>query len=577
MARFGLVLFAATATVASLAAAPAAPAAQAIPSVAAAVPVITVNAAAPFRPVTHLAAGGLYALSQPGVPANSLLYPLHMNSVVQMAPGGQQLPNGEPTPAGDALVVNASATAVGASEIIRMPDIYPNFPYRWVSWSDWLSKVDTMVKARLADTADTNLATWELWNEPDGTWNTSAAGSFDAGWVRTYQEVRKLDSVTPIQGPSISHWSESYMQDFLGNAKANNALPDVISWHELGGPSTIAADVAACVALENSLGITPRPISIEEYATTSEIDNPGALVRYLAGFERTGVANAERAFWHEYGTVDGLVTVSGVNGTTTNQPTGTWWLYKWYGDMSGSMVAVTPPSGSSLDGLASYDPLSKTADIIVGGAAGTTDVTVSGVGGLGSSVSAVVESTATVNRFTAETSPTVVSQQTLTAANGQLTVQIPGMSASSAYQVLLRPAGGGGTQQLYYAANASVHNATIVAGSAAPDGYYVGNLTHSGDARNDSFVDFLVNVPSARTYTMTVDYADPASSTGTLGLAFDGGAWQTLAFSPTGSGWGTRTTTLSLHAGYNVIRLAMGSPFFAGGSGTVNLGSIQLS
>jgi len=90
-----------------------------------------------------------------------------------------------------------------------------------------------------------------------------------------------------------------------------NALPDIISWHELGGPSTIAADVAACVALERSLGITLRPISIEEYATTSEINDPGALVPYLAAFERNGVANAKRAFWYEYGTVDGLVTVSG--------------------------------------------------------------------------------------------------------------------------------------------------------------------------------------------------------------------------------------------------------------------------
>ena len=188
-----------------------------------------------------------------------------------------------------------------------------------------------------------------------------------------------------------------------------NALPDIISWHELGGPSTIAADVAACVALERSLGITLRPISIEEYATTSEINDPGALVPYLAAFERNGVANAERAFWYEYGTVDGLVTVSGVNGTTTNEPTGTWWLYKWYGDMSGSMVTVTPPAGSSLDGVASYDPLSKTANVIVGGASGTTNVTVSGISGLGSSVSAVMESTATRDRFTSVTAPATVS------------------------------------------------------------------------------------------------------------------------------------------------------------------------
>lgn len=558
-----------------LAAATLVPAAALLPvSSAAAAPTITVNAAAPYRAVTHVAAGGLYALAEPGDPANSLLYPLHLNSVVQMAPGGQQLPNGEPAPAGDALVVNPSATAVGASEIVRMPDIYPNFPYQWVSWTDWLAKVGTMVKARLAASNDTSIAAWELWNEPDWTWNTSAAGSFDAGWVRTYQEVRSLDSITPIQGPSISTWNESWMQNFLSYAKANNALPDIISWHELGGPSSIAADVAACVALEKSLGITPRPISIEEYGTTSEIDDPGALVPYLAAFEQSGVSNAERAFWHEYGTVDGLVTVSGVNGTTTNQPAGTWWLYKWYGDMTGSMVAVTP-AGSALDGVASYDPLSKTADIIVAGS-GTTNVTVTGISGLGSSVTAQVESTSTPNRFTAVTSPTVLSQQTLAVSGGQVTVQIPNMSASSAYQVLLRPAGGSGAQQLYYAANASLHNASIVASAAAPDGYYVGGLTHSGDVRNDSFADFVVNVPTTRSYTMTVDYANPGSSTGTLGLAYDGGAWHTLAFPTTGSGWATTSTTVSLTAGYNVIRLAMGSPFFAGGSGTVNLGYLQL-
>lgn len=87
-------------------------------------------------------------------------------------------------------------------------------------------------------------------------------------------------------------------------------------------------------------------------------------------------------------------------------------------------------------------------------------------------------------------------------------------------------------------------------------------------------MDFLLDVPTARTYTMTMDYANPGTSTGTLGLAYDGGAWHTLAFPATGSGW--TSTTVSLTAGYNIIRLAMGSPFFAGGSGTVNLGYLRL-
>ena len=188
-----------------------------------------------------------------------------------------------------------------------------------------------------------------------------------------------------------------------------------------------------------------------------------------------------------------------------------------------------------------------------------------------------MESTSTANRFTAVTAPTVLSRQTLPVFAGQVTVQIPSMSAARAYQVLLRPADGSGAQQLYYAANASLHNASILASAAAPDGYYVGGLTHSGDARDDSFADFVVDVPTARSYTMTVDYANPGSSSGPLGLVYDGGTWHTLAFASTGSGWGTISTSVSLTAGYNVIRLAMGAPFFAGGSGAVNLGYLQLS
>jgi len=80
-----------------------------------------------------------------------------------MAPGGSQLPNGEPAPAGDALVVAPEAKAAGAKVIVRMPDWYPNFPYRWVSWSDWLSAVDTQVAA-VKSSGATNIQSMELWN-----------------------------------------------------------------------------------------------------------------------------------------------------------------------------------------------------------------------------------------------------------------------------------------------------------------------------------------------------------------------------------------------------------------------------
>jgi Carbohydrate binding module (family 35) len=162
-----------------------------------------------------------------------------------------------------------------------------------------------------------------------------------------------------------------------------------------------------------------------------------------------------------------------------------------------------------------------------------------------------------------------------------VTVPVANQNAQSAYQILVTPAAGPATsyQQTYQAENATVVNAEIESSSSASNGYYVGLINGTGDERSDSFVDFLVNMPSAGPYTMTIRYANGGTATSTQGLAYDGGAWSTVSYPPTGS-WGTFgptvSTTVTLHAGSNVIRLAKGSPDFAGGTGYAELDSITL-
>src|SRR5580692_3061846 len=245
-------------TIAAIVAAGAALAAAAGSSGASAATTLVVDANQPFRAVTHVASGALYGLDTASVPADSLVEPFRPNTFVQMAPGGKQLPNGESTPGGDALVVAPEAAAAGAKVVVRMPDWYPNFPYVWVSWSNWLSAVDTQVKAVLAS-GDSNISAFELWNEPDGTWNTAAAGPFDAGWARTFNEVRADDPGAPVQGPSFSTWNSGLMSTFLTAAKASGTVPNILSWHELDGAGSIPADVASAKSIEASLGIGPLP------------------------------------------------------------------------------------------------------------------------------------------------------------------------------------------------------------------------------------------------------------------------------------------------------------------------------
>jgi hypothetical protein len=358
-----------------------------------------------------------------------------------MAPGGHQLPNGEPAPAGDALVVASEAARAGAKVVVRMPDWYPNFPYRWVSWSDWLSAVDKQIASVKASGA-TGIKAWEIWNEPNANWDTTHAGPFDTGWARTYAEIRSKDATTPIQGPSISDYYSSWMRTFLQDAIANHAVPDIISWHELAGSSNIASHVADYRAIERSLGLSPRPISIEEYGAPGEVGSPGRMVGYVAKFERAGVSDAELAFWNHYGTLGDILTDTG------GSPNGAYWLYKWYGGMSGSMLTTTPPSQTGIDGAASRNSAGNQVDVIFGGSSGDSAVTVNGLDSLpalGSSVHAELEYTPSPGRTVAVSGPTTLSEADYTVSNGSITVQVPSANSAYGYHLVITPASSGGS------------------------------------------------------------------------------------------------------------------------------------
>ncbi|MFI7500948.1 RICIN domain-containing protein [Streptomyces sp. NPDC049687] len=397
---------------------------------------LVVNANQTLRPVTHVATGSLYGLAADGTPADSLVTPLKPNTFVQMAPGGSQLPNGEPAPAGDALVVAPKAARAGAKVVVRMPDWYPDFPYKWVSWTDWLSAVDKQV-ASVQSSGATNIAAYELWNEPDWTWDTTDAGAFDAGWARTYKEVRAKDTRTPIQGPSHSAWNQSWMSSFLTDAKASGTVPDVVAWHELQGSKDIAAHVSAYRSLESSLGISPRPIAIEEYGTPDEMGNSGALIGYAAKFERAGVRDAELAFWNHYGTLGDTLTDTG------GSPNGSYWTYKWYGDMSGNMLVTTPPAQTGIDGLASLNGAGNQIGVVAGGCAGSCAVTVNGLSSLsafGSTVHVKLEYSPHTGRTTASPGPITISEADYTVSGGSVTVPVT-MNASDGYHLVITPSG----------------------------------------------------------------------------------------------------------------------------------------
>ncbi|QQE80530.1 CBM35 domain-containing protein [Alicyclobacillus sp. SO9] len=528
---------------------------------------LTVNLANRYRPVTHVADGALYGLTKT-TPLN-LVALLKPSTFVQMAPGGKQLANGENKPYGDALKVAGLAAKAGAKVTIRMPDIYPTFPYQWVSWSNWMSKVKTMVKATMAS-GDKNIYAFELWNEPDWTWNTSAAGPFNQGWKRTYQEVRSLDPKAPIMGPSISSYNETFMKSFLTYCKANHCLPNVVSWHEWNA-AAIPSDVNKYQALEKQLGIAPIPISIDEYGGQQQEGVPGAMIKYIAQFERAGVQSADMAFWYEPGRFSNLIT-------DTKNANGGWWLYKWYGDMSGEMAMTTPSAapGTSLDGIASINPSRHIADVVFGGASGNNVITIKGFNStkdFHGDVNVELKATPWYGVDSTVRHPTTLFAGTFKISNGQISVPVKGMHKSWGYEMVVTPSHRSiqGTSKVKYpttphrfvlrkeAENATIHDAKVFSGSYASGAQYVGMINNP-----DSYVQFHVKVPSAGTYNMQVGYAN-----GTVGYSVDkllvnGSHVNNVAF-PASGGWtnsvpnfGSRKTIdvkVRLKAGNNTITL----------------------
>lgn len=431
---------------------------------------LIVNASQTLRPVTHVATGSLYGLADANTPSDALVQAIKPNTFVQMPHDGKQQGTG------DILAVAAKAQRANAKLVLRMSDYYAGWPYQF-SWDTWLPAVRKMVNDSLASPYYSSIVAYAPWNESDNTWLASN-GTFEDFWTRTVREIKKIDPNKPIQGPSFSD-NISTMRTFMQNAKNTNTVPDILAWHELIRSGKLITDLQTVNGILADLGISQRPIDIEEYAAPSEVGLPGPLVGYIAKFERYGITRAELAFWNQSGTLGDLLTSRG------GSPNAAYWLYTWYAQMSGNMVVTTPPNASTgIDGAASLTADKKTLSVIVGGGSGDTAVQITGLGStsLGSTVTVKVERTQSLGRTVASAGATPLSTSTYTVTNGAITVPISA-TTNDAYRVTVTPGAGGGDTGLaggYRIAN--VHSGLLLdtAGSGTSAGTLVQQATANG-------------------------------------------------------------------------------------------------
>ncbi len=408
------------------------------PARATATTTLSVDLSSTLHPATHAASGSLYGLTEK-VPAdlNTLVAPLSPNVFNNPAADVQQ-------PVGDAIVVAGRVASLGARVSIRLADWFPGWPYKFTTMNDWFDKLGQTVSRKTASGVD-NYYGYEIWNEPNGTWTSQM--SFNDFWKQSYDKLRALDPGAKIIGPSISFYDGNYLQSFLTFAKANDCVPDIVSWHELSG-GNLTANFQNYRKLEQQLGIGPLLISINEYSGKNDLSDegmPGASAPMIAKFERFGIDSACISYWDvaHPGRLGSLLA-------TDTTPNGGFWFYAWYGAMRGDMVATTAPSpndAAALDGFANVDASGGKASVLFGGVNdGTVAVVVSGFQAtpfFGTKVHAVVEHTHWTNRTTAVTATDVVSMADVSVNNGQVSVSVPNANNTDGYRLTLTPVDGG--------------------------------------------------------------------------------------------------------------------------------------
>ncbi|HEX6034888.1 MAG TPA: hypothetical protein VFY83_10655, partial [Anaerolineales bacterium] len=448
-------------------------------------------------PVKHGASGFLYGLGKAEIPSVNTLAPLKAQVAAQKPEAGLQHPNG------DALNVSDTYKAAGGREIeIYIQDIYPNWPYDSAGIDDYLGKVEQIVSQVIAS-PNRSLFSYVPFNEPDQIWynKTDKKQVFFEDWQTVYRKIKTMNALARVVGPNLANYDSAFYRDFMAFANENGCLPDVVSWHELnddffGGWYQRFDDFRS---IECDLGLPTREICINEYCRIKgDLGIPGQLIQWITRFENSKV-DACLAYWTDAGSLNNLVTRDHYN-----QATGAWWLYRWYGGLTGDTVKVTPPAANAegLQGLAALDSTKKQARILLGGCNGDVNVVVKTTPYF-NEVHAVVW-VAEHTGLNAAADPALILEGDFEITSGQLKLVLESTVSTAAYQIILSPhrTAAPARPRTYLAEYADLSGNTTI--------NYM-DIAHV-DSRSGGTITFIVTAPGNGFYTLKVTLTNESAA-----------------------------------------------------------------
>jgi hypothetical protein len=422
---------------------------------------LAVNLASAEGAMTGVGEGFLYGLSQDGsAPGDNYLSPL---GVTLMRGGGAHIAGdgwiGDGYQAGTGYQARITSIIDQAKRVTQSPyhaeyvlmlsdlwgaDLTQSssalYPCNNGDCSSWITFIDDTVAAMQAAGVT---VTYEPYNEPNGSsfFPPGIGTQYWEMWNSAAKEIRRLAPTAKIDGPAYAGGPTSAFQTWIQTAKAAGTLPNVISYHLEGGgtedPVAAVAQVNGYLAADGSTGITQ---SANEYIPEGD-ENPAYTAWSLDRFAQSGMATAARGEW-ENCCVSGDL---GVILTTTGGdliPSGQYWTYRAYADLTGTQVATTGSGNTAV--TAAIDSTKDQAAVLIGdsgGFVGQANVSISGFSSaawLESGTSTHVEVDRIPN-VASLGSPQTVYSGNVTVSGGSITVPVTLGDADGSYVMFVTP------------------------------------------------------------------------------------------------------------------------------------------
>lgn len=283
----------------------------------------------------------------------------------------------------------------------------------------------------------------DILNEPDwtgywpGTGNLSDPRILQA-WRIAYDAARAVNPNLQLVGLNVSANNISWIKNtFLTTMKAENRLPDILSWHEINTPinqiANHVADMRTFLAQNNMSAV--KDISINEYNYSNSHLSAGKSLQFISQLERAKVQSASRACWEEVsgGNYDCAPHINGLL-TLQGSPRSNWWVYKKYADMTGTLVVTTDPS--TYASLASKDTENSRYNILIA-SIGTETLLNVVVNHTPAATYAIQIEKIPNSGSSALSNPTSVSSYQATPSSGLLEIPISGITQESVYSITL--------------------------------------------------------------------------------------------------------------------------------------------